>query len=117
MNAPTPRLEFRWRTEPETECEKDWKEDMGKYNNTYFCDYGIVLPLRHTDIRAEGEDGTLGVNKEVFYKFRTTCTNGSEPCKGHTPFRDGVHALWDAEALGNLPIWVLTHNGEHSPIK
>ncbi|MHB1065669.1 MAG: hypothetical protein ACYC1Z_14475, partial [Georgenia sp.] len=28
-----------------------------------------------------------------------------------TPYRDGVHAGWDAEALGGLPVYVVTPDG------
>jgi hypothetical protein len=113
--APAPRLEFRWRKEPmnekETLRQKRWGDD------TYFCDYGIVIPLKREDIRAEGDDGTLGVHKERFFLFGTTACGGSEPWDGQVPFRDGVHASWDSEALGGLPVWVASLSGHHGPVK
>lgn len=114
MSAPAPRLEFRWRKNPEDQDEKDRLSDWG--DDTHFCDYGLIMPLKHEDMRAEGEDGTLGVNREKFYKFGTTAVGGSRtPSDGQVPFRDGAHASWDAEALGGLPVWVLSISGHHAP--
>lgn len=113
-DAPTPRFEFRWRKDAETDAEKQRLSDWGE--DTYFCDYGLVMPLGRLDIRAEGEDGTLGVNREKFYRFETTVSGGGQPHDGYTPFRDSAHSSWDSAALGGLPVWVKSISGHHGPI-
>lgn len=114
MEAPAPRLEFRWRKEPENELETE-RVKQNFFTEAYFCDYGLVMPLDKYDIRAEGEDGEFGVRTEKFYKFETTIFSGSVPEDGRVPFLDGAHSKWDSEALKGLPVWVKSLSGHHAP--
>lgn len=115
-----PRLQFRW-------------EDGVGSGTSFFagqpvwkCHYELVLPLQEGDIRREiyGEDGEqTGERAELVVPIKGPCLrgkNGSLPCvdrfdgdKLHydEPFRDGVHAQWDAALLGNLPIYCVTLDG------
>ena len=111
--APAPRLEFRWRKAPETKQEKE-RVQRSVFGETFFCDYGLVLPLREHDIRRENEDGE-DTWSEVFYKFGTTYIGGGEPWDGQVPYRDGAHASWDSEVLNGLPVWVKSYSGHHAP--
>ena len=113
MKAPTPRLEFQWRKEPHDDAERERVKDT-IFGEGFFCDYGLVMPLTDHDIRREDEDGNR-VRSEVFYKFETTYIGGREPFDGQTPYRDGAHASWDSEKLGNLPVWVKSYSGHHGP--
>lgn len=77
-----------------------------------WCMYWLVLELKPEDIRAEGEDGTLGVSRERYIPMGETQSSGSDrrpvwDGKVSTPFRDGAHARWDAISLGlpDLPIY------------
>lgn len=106
--APLPRLELRWRKDPKDDNERQRLEDSSM-NETWFCDYGLVVPLQENDVRA-----TPGIDEKrdsIFYTFSTTMVSGGDPWPGQLPYRDGAHAKWDAAALNNLPIWVLTPDG------
>lgn len=90
---PCPRLEFEW--VPSEQC--GWE--------TKWCIYWLVLELGHVDIRAEGEDGKLGVLLERYIPMGETKITGSDKRpvwngKVETPFRDGAHAKWDRIAIG-----------------
>jgi len=109
MTAPTPRLEFQWRRPTQDETALSFIEDG------WICDYGLIIPLRENDIRAEGEDGQR-VREELFVSINKTMVGGSEPEDGRTPYRDHTHAVWDSETLNQLPIWVLSLSGDHRPV-
>lgn len=89
---PCPRLEFE-----HVSSEQGW--------GTRWCMYWLVLELNHADIRAEGENGKLGVLLERYIPMGETQSTGSDKRpvwngKVETPFRDGAHAHWDRIALG-----------------
>lgn len=96
---PCPRIEFEW-----VPSEQGWA--------TKWCMYWLVLELGHSDIRAEGGDGKLGVFREWYIPMGETQSTGSDrrPVSNgrvDTPFRDGAHAHWDRLALGlpDLPTY------------
>ena len=101
---PAPRLELRW---SKAEGQEAWGHSI--------CQYGLVMPLREHDIRRESwkTEDIMSENDEVFYVFGTTKVTRSETRTPYdsrmnvvdTPFRDGAHALWDANILNNLPIF------------
>jgi hypothetical protein len=96
LGLPCPRLQFTW-----IACEQE-----GMFNNV--CLYTLVLPLRDTDIRCEGEEGEK-VRREWHALIGVTRTGGPDPFRAShvdTPFRDGAHANWDAEKLG-LQVWAV----------
>lgn len=108
--APLPRLEMRWRKDPKDDNERE-KLRNSFLPETWFCDYGLVMPLNEHDIRRTPE---IGVTRDtIFHLFSTTMVSGGDPWPGQVPYRDGAHAKWDAQALNNLPIWVLTPDGSH----
>jgi len=109
---PLPRLELFW--EKENENDPNWLKKN--------CYYGLVLPIRATDIRQdEEESGTLWVSIGA-----TSVTGGASEHQSpdsesygrpvrltkdnkyvvNCPFRDGAHASWDASVL-KLPVWVV----------
>jgi hypothetical protein len=90
---PCPRLEFEWVPSE----QQGWA--------TKWCMYWLVLELCHADIRAEGEDGKLGVVRERYIPMGETQSTGGDKRpvwngKVDTPFRDGARAHWDRIALG-----------------
>ena len=105
---PVPRLQLRW--VPSTrKREYQWE-----------CHYELVMPLREHDIRREDEDGR-DVRSEFVVAMKEPQLRGSTgvPCQApdgtrycDTPFRDGAHAHWDAEVLGNLPVYVIAPDGK-----
>ena len=109
---PAPRLQLRWcKADPERRHE--WE-----------CHYELVLPLSEHDIRREvyDDDGILsgGVSEFVVPLKPPTRRRSSTatPCTARDgsryydpPYRDGAHAQWDAEALGDLPIYVIAPDG------
>jgi hypothetical protein len=98
LGMPCPRLQFTWVLQGE-------QEDM--YNTV--CLYTLVLPLRDSDIRCEGEEGAK-VRREWHALIGATRIGGNTPLihgnRVDTPFRDGAHANWDAEKLG-LQVWAV----------
>lgn len=89
---PSPRLELEWKP-----ISNDWEERE--------CIYSLVIPLREHDIRRE-DNNKSELKIEI---GRTTVKGGRYPVnngKVDTPFRDGVHAMWDAKIL-NLPVWAV----------
>lgn len=99
-NLPCPRIEFEW-----VPSEQDgWA--------TRWCMYWLVFELGHADIRAEGENGKLGVLRERYIPMGETQSSGSDrrPVFNgavDVPFRDGAHAHWDSIAIGlpALPVY------------
>lgn len=107
---PAPRLQLRWAVSIEPGYQ-------------WMCHYELVIPLGKSDIRAEQEGPRGGKKKNLTElaipikppSFRgSTCT----PCTGmdgtryyDAPYRDGAHAQWDAEVLGNPPIYVIAPDG------
>lgn len=100
-DLPTPRLELRWRL-----VDKD--DALGVKAN---CHYSLVLPLREHDIRREDEDGN-DVRSEQALEINVTESQGGfwPKYRGdyiETPYRDGVHAIWDSEVLNGMPIYAV----------
>ncbi len=96
---PCPRIEFEW-----VPSEQGW--------GTRWCMYWLVLELKETDIRAEDDEGKMGVFRERYIPMGETKVTGGDKRpvwngKVETPFRDGAHAHWDSLALGlpNLPVY------------
>jgi len=98
---PCPRIEFE-----HVPSEHGW--------SVRWCMYWLVLELKESDIRAEDDEGKLGVFRERYIPMGETRSEGGSdrrPVRGNgdveTPFRDGSHAQWDSLALGlpNLPIY------------
>ena len=97
---PCPRIEFE-----HVPSEKGW--------GVRWCMYWLVLELKEVDIRAENDEGKMGVFRERYIPMGETKSEGGgdgQPVwngKVETPFRDGQHAHWDRLALGlpNLPIY------------
>ncbi|OUM00529.1 hypothetical protein [Variovorax sp. JS1663] len=108
---PAPRLQLRWEANP----------DQGIYS--WLCHYELVLPLDEHDIRREVYDDegemTGKVDEMVIaIKPPTKRGGGGVPCASmegeryfDPPFRDGVHANWDAKHLGNPPIFAIAPDG------
>lgn len=96
---PAPRLELRWVR------IKGWSHRK--------CFYNLVLPLKESDIRREDKDGNKVWN-ELTVQINQTEVTGSplspiNDQRGYieTPFRDGMHAIWDSKALGGLPVYAV----------
>lgn len=92
---PSPRLELRWIQTGET-----WQDRE--------CIYSLVFPLKKNDIRSDFDRGICDAVVELG-RTNVGGGNGSAPIDKNgsvqTPFRDGVHAQHDREALGGkLPI-------------
>ncbi len=98
MKLPTPRLELRWR-KPDAEESKLYSKPP-----EWICDYALVLPLRDNDCRREDDTGEHAV------VMNSTGSSGAEP--DGAPFRDGAHAIWDSEALGGIPAYVIGTDGK-----
>ena len=113
MTAPLPRLEFRWRLTPKDDNEKDNAAQSFNPESVQFCDYGLVLPLKPTDIRIENNSNIP--QNELFYCFSTTMVSGGSKNNG-APFRDGVHAKWDGQALNITDVWCRNLDGTHQQI-
>jgi hypothetical protein len=112
------RLQLRWeRDDPHVDSEGwlKWK-----------CFYELVIPLRENDIRSDvtEEEPTkvvlIGVTPRR--SMRSPCMLDEGGYWFDTPLRDGAHALWDAEHLGNLPVVCIAVDGtvieqsEHSKL-
>ena len=95
---PAPRLQFTWR--PLT-------EDWGKRE----CLYSVVIPLQAHDIRRERGDDPDARSEWHAVLGITVVDGGGRPVlpngEVNTPYRDGAHAIWDNEHLGNLPIYAV----------
>lgn len=99
---PKPRMQLRWIQTGPTWSERE-------------CVYELIVPLRPNDIRREREDGHEADYVAIEFGC-TTCDDDAvlspleeaDPEHGMSgPYRDTSHALWDAEALGNLPVYVV----------
>lgn len=107
---PAPRIQLRW--QPSIDTGYQWE-----------CHYELVIALRKHDIRAEQEGPRGGRRpnlKELAIPIKQPSLRGSSqtPCtfldgtrSYDPPYRDGAHAMWDAEHLGNLPIYVIAPDG------
>lgn len=92
---PVPRIELRWRA-----VSTDWAKSK--------CDYNLVLPLREGDYRRTKSKSVL------VKKMHTTNIEsmGSNLCPLgedfiRTPPTDHAQAIWDAGALGGLPVYAV----------
>jgi hypothetical protein len=109
---PAPRLQLRWAEADDNDQQYQWH-----------CHYELVLPLREHDIRREVYDDEgmqTGEVSELVVPLKPPTRRGSngEPCLAQdgsrycdAPYRDGAHAMWDAAALGGLPVYVLDLEG------
>src|SRR5262245_38298431 len=92
---PTPRLQLRW----EKVAEGEWK-----------CNYELVIKLGKLDIR-NPQDYKRATEKLIPLSSGTMVQSTRGPVwpdgTVDTPFRDGAHARWDAEQLGNPPIYAV----------
>lgn len=86
LDVKNARLQLSWERQPE---DKEWP---------WLCKYELIVPLT-----AGGEIRTSLGGTRV---GSTRPTMVYEDGKIDTPFRDGAHARWDSEALGNLPVIV-----------
>lgn len=103
---PVPRLELRW-------------EDKTGLRDGYtaVCTYSLVMKLREHDIRRERVDDEGNDLPDVetrSIEMGQTLSTGFAAKRYHVkedrvdePFRDGAHAQWDAEQLGNLPVYAV----------
>lgn len=111
-DLPAPRLQLRWD-----------KAEPNERGYSWACNYELVMPLGEHDIRREVYDESGEVTSEVdqfIVAMKEPTTRGSVAtptvCPDGTrfyddPFRDGSHALWDAQKLGGLPIYVIGLDG------
>lgn len=85
----------------------------------WICYYELVIPLRRWDIRRENARG-IPEKTSLTVKISGPTKRGSdvEPCRladgslyWDPPWRDGVHAEWDAALLGDLEIVVIACDG------
>ena len=100
-----------------THLQLRWeKED--DYN--WLCHYELVLSLGALDIRREDDEGNkVRDSLTIALKEPTRRMTTTVPCWDRhngqmfydRPYRDGAHALWDSEALGGLPIKVVSPDG------
>lgn len=110
---PAPRLQLRWAEAAPNERGYQWA-----------CHYELVLPLGEHDIRRDvyDDDGEMtGKVSELVAALKPPTLRGGSgyPCEAQDgtryfdpPFRDGVHAQWDADVLGKLPVYVIAPDGE-----
>lgn len=111
---PAPRIQLRW------------QESTLKPGYRWECHYELVLKLDKYDIRAEVYKGDRLLKKrlkELVIPFKPPSLRGWSsdypPCTTgdgkerycDAPFRDGAHAFWDAEQIGNPPIYVIAPDG------
>jgi hypothetical protein len=94
---PAPRLQFRWVS-----------DQSGEY--AWVAIYELVLSLRQHDIRRGTAPNTSGEMRVEL--GRTRRGSGGFNVPNDTPYRDGVHAKWDGEQLGGLPVFVIDPNGQ-----
>jgi len=96
------RLQLRWQ--------------KGEKINEWLCHYELILPLGEYDVRRDQhEQGFIALP----IKEPTVRTATQTPCLQYpsnepyadTPFRDGAHAIWDSQKLGDLPIYVIGLDG------
>ena len=112
-----PRLQMRWVR------EEGPSEFSFTTENDWLCHYELVLPLREFDIRPEvyvdGEQVDEVSELVIPIKGPTRRgSNGTDPCSWEgfdAPYRDGVHAGWDSDVLGDLPIFVIAPDGRAHP--
>lgn len=105
-DMPAPRLELRW-------TDGLFLGEFSTYSVA--CIYSLVIALGEHDIRGESEDDKgepLPQKREKAIELgRTFSTNtAANRLKDRwidTPYRDGAHARWDSEQLGNLPIYAV----------
>lgn len=95
---PYPRMELRWRKTAKS------KDGDSADNCQWACDYLLVMyPKTVGDLRSNKNDKAAA--QDVSFLLNTTYRNSvMEPYAGDTPFRDGVHAMWDSHTL-NLPAY------------
>lgn len=112
QKLPCPRFELRWEQIDELAVEDEFAKELEmrglpipRWN--WQCVYSLILPLAEFDIRRESHDDEMRVQINV-----TKCQRGDTIAKPidadgevETPFRDGMHAKWDSDAIGgNVPV-------------
>jgi hypothetical protein len=114
---PCPRIDLKWRYVTDEELEAGHGIDA-----KWACDFGLTMPVQRNDIRSnvydeENDVEMIGCKSEIFHKFGTTFRGGGLTPKGHdVPFRDGVHAKYDADVLGGLEVWITDLYGDQTPL-
>lgn len=120
IKLPAPRMQLRW-------------EASALPGNPWRCHYELVILLNKFDIRRDVYKGTNLLKRKLPREMaipmkppslRTT-SNPYPPCTANDgktrfadePFRDGAHALWDAEQLGKLPVFVIAPDGAAFPLE
>ena len=110
IDLPLPRLQLRWAVPvegaPGGGAPPPYVAQGG--DRRWICHYELVLPLHEHDIRRE-RDGAPHETQLVIPISKTR--RGSVNAPDDEPYRDGVHAAWDASVLGNLPVYVLPIEG------
>lgn len=109
-NLPAPRMQLRWEA---TEKAGVW-----------ICHYELVILLSEYDVRRESWDGKktkiLPAQKVIQMgeptrrdtsKIEPPCTLAGGTRFADAPFRDGVHAIRDADQLGGIPVYVVAPDG------
>lgn len=97
LGLPSPRLQLRWEKTGET-----WEDRV--------CHYELCFPLSEYDIRREAANGER-LHTEYVVELGATKVRGGDKSPIHngkvdTPFRDGVHAMWDGVKL-NLRVFAV----------
>lgn len=97
-DLPCPRLQLRW-----TETSPD------AHNRV--CHYELVFPLHEHDIRNDLKTGYAVVELGRTNQGGSPVDWDNCDLTHRTPFRDGVHAQWDATIFGGLPVFTIAPNG------
>ncbi|GJD55200.1 hypothetical protein [Methylobacterium dankookense] len=103
-DLPAPRLQLRW-------------EETQDGSHPRVCHYELVFPLHQHDIRNDPGTGYAVV------QLGRTMQGGADvdwdtcDLADRTPFRDGVHAQWDAAVFGGLPTYIIAPTGRHALVK
>jgi len=108
------RLQFRWEATDKSADEFGYRD--------WICKYELSIPLNEYDIRREDENYNKVRDCQVVELGSTKRGSSEEPCIADggdyyfdAPYRDGSHAIWDAEKLGDLPIVCIAIDGTIIP--
>lgn len=97
---PAPRLQIRW--------EPAFTDARSDDATPWVAHYELIIPVRPLDCRAT-DILTKNTGLMCIPLGCTSRTGGGRPVREgvvDTPFRDGIHMNWDAEAL-NLPKYAI----------
>lgn len=107
---PAPRIQLRW------------ERLTGRPDWNWQCHYELVIRLDEHDVRRDYTDerGRDRKRTELVAALKPPSVRQTDgvPCTARTgerhrdmPFRDGMHAIWDAKQLGGLPIFCIAPDG------